>query len=159
MPTNKLKSIYLSIILALILLLLPCSGFVLTMRPDFMLLVIIFWLIRAPNLCNVGTAWFVGLFVDLATGGIFGQYALAYTITAFFAVTYQKRLVLFSRTQQLIYVFLLLFISQLIMLVIKTFAGAQFMGWTYFIPSITGVLLWFMAGLFGLDVGGRNRDN
>ena len=159
MPTNKLKSIYLSIILALILLLLPCSGFVLTMRPDFMLLVIIFWLIRAPNLCNVGTAWFVGLFVDLATGGIFGQYALAYTITAFFAVTYQKRLVLFSRTQQLIYVFLLLFISQLIMLVIKTFAGAQFMGWTYFIPSITGVLLWFMAGLFGLDVGGRNRGN
>ena len=159
MPTNKLKSIYLSIILALILLLLPWSGFVLTMRPDFMLLVIIFWLIRAPNLCNVGTAWLVGLFVDLATGGIFGQYALAYTITAFFAVTYQKRLVLFSRTQQLIYVFLLLFISQLIMLVIKTFAGAQFMGWTYFIPSITGVLLWFMAGLFGLDVGGRNRGN
>ena len=77
----------------------------------------------------------------------------------FFAVTYQKRLVLFSSTQQLIYVFLLLFISQLIMLVIKTFAGAQFMGWTYFIPSITGVLLWFMAGLFGLDVGGRNRGN
>ncbi|CAN1538759.1 MAG: rod shape-determining protein MreD [Sulfuritalea sp.] len=159
MPTNKLKSIYLSIILALILLLLPCSGFVLTMRPDFMLLVIIFWLIRAPNLCNVGTAWLVGLFVDLATGGVFGQYALAYTIAAFFAVTYQKRLVLFSSTQQLIYVFLLLFISQLIMLVIKTFAGAQFMGWTYFIPSITGVLLWFMAGLFGLDVGGRNRGN
>ena len=159
MPTNKLKSIYLSIILALILLLLPCSGFVLTMRPDFMLLVIIFWLIRAPNLCNVGTAWLVGLFVDLATGGVFGQYALAYTIAAFFAVTYQKRLVLFSSTQQLIYVFLLLFISQLIMLVIKTFAGAQFMGWTYFIPSITGVLLWLMAGLFGLDVGGRNRGN
>ena len=159
MPTNKLKSIYLSIILALILLLLPWSGFVLTMRPDFMLLVIIFWLIRAPNLCNVGTAWLVGLFVDLATGGVFGQYALAYTIAAFFAVTYQKRLVLFSSTQQLIYVFLLLFISQLIMLVIKTFAGAQFMGWTYFIPSITGVLLWFMAGLFGLDVGGRNRGN
>ncbi len=82
MYTNKLKSIYLSILLALICLLLPWSGFALTMRPDFMLLVIIFWLIRAPNLCNVGTAWFVGLFVDLATGGIFGQYALAYTINA-----------------------------------------------------------------------------
>ncbi len=159
MPTNKLKSIYLSIILALILLLLPWSGFVLEIRPDFMLLVIIFWLIRAPNLCNVGTAWFVGLFVDLATGGIFGQYALAYTITAFFAVTYQKRLVLFNSTQQLFYVFLLLFISQLIMLVIKTFADAQFMGWSYFIPSITGVLLWFMAGLFGLDAGGHNHGN
>jgi rod shape-determining protein MreD len=129
------------------------------MRPDFMLLVIIFWLIRAPNLCNVGTAWFVGLFVDLATGGIFGQYALAYTITAFFAVSYQKRLVLFNGTQQLFYVFILLFISQVSLLIIKTFAGAQFMGWTYFLPSISGVLLWFIAVMFGLDVGGRSRGN
>ncbi len=159
MYTNKLKSIYLSILVALICLLLPWSGFALTMRPDFMLLVIIFWLIRAPNLCNVGTAWFVGLFVDLATGGIFGQYALAYTITAFFAVSYQKRLVLFNGTQQLFYVFILLFISQVSLLIIKTFAGAQFMGWTYFLPSISGVLLWFIAGMFGLDVGGRSRGN
>ena len=159
MYMNNFKSVYLSLILALILLLLPWSGFALTVRPDFMLLLIIFWLIRAPNLCNVGTAWFVGLFVDLATGGVFGQYALAYTITAFFAVTYQKRLVLFNRTQQLFYVFLLLFISQIILLIIKTFAGGQLIGWTYFIPSLTGVLLWLIAGIFGLDVGGHRRDH
>ncbi len=159
MYMNNFKSVYLSLILALILLLLPWSGFALTVRPDFMLLLIIFWLIRAPNLCNVGTAWFVGLFVDLATGGVFGQYALAYTITAFFAVTYQKRLVLFNRTQQLFYVFLLLFISQIILLIIKTFAGGQLIGWTYFIPSLIGVLLWLIAGIFGLDVGGHRRDH
>jgi rod shape-determining protein MreD len=157
MQANKLKTIYLSIILAFICLLLPWSGFALTIRPDFMLLVIIFWLIRAPNLCNVGTAWFVGLFADLATGGIFGQYALAYTVTAFFAISYQRRLVLYNGTQQLVYVFLLLFTSQIILLILKTFSGAEFMGWTYFAPSFVGVFLWFIAVTLGLNTGGRVR--
>ncbi|MDZ4141840.1 MAG: rod shape-determining protein MreD [Methylotenera sp.] len=157
MHPSKLKFVYLSLFCAYIFLLLPWSGFALKIKPDFMLLVLIFWLIRAPNLCNIGSAWFVGLFVDLATGGIFGQYALAYTITAFVAVSYQRRLVLFNGTQQLFYVLLLLLISQVILLILKTFSGAQFIGWAYFIPSITGVLLWFIAVTSGLNTGGRFR--
>ncbi len=155
MHPSKLKYFYLSLLLASICLLLPWSGFSLKLRPDFLLLVIIFWLIRAPNLCNVGTAWFAGLFMDLATGGLFGQYALAYTVTAFFAVMYQRRLVLYNGTQQLFYVFLLLATSQITLLILKVFGGAQFLGWTYFLPSITGVLLWRIAVMFGLNTGAR----
>lgn len=154
---NNLKTIYISLLLALICLLIPWSGFALKARPDFLLLVIIFWLIRAPNLCNVGTAWFVGLMADLATGGVFGQYALAYTVTAFFAVVYQRRLVLFNHTQQLLYVFILLLISQFTLLILKTVSGAEVWGWSYFLPSFTGILLWRLAVLFGLNTGGRAR--
>jgi rod shape-determining protein MreD len=153
MHNDKLKSIYLSLLAAFICMLFPWSGLALTLRPDFMLLVILFWLLRAPNQCSVGTAWFMGLWVDLASGGIFGQYALAYTITTFFAVIYQRRLVLFSSSQQLVYVFSLLFLSQLILLILKTFAGKEFMGWSYFMPSITGVLVWQLAVTFGLNTG------
>ncbi len=157
MQQSKLKTIYLSLLLAFLCLLLPWSGFMLTIRPDFLLLIIIFWLIRAPNLCNVGTAWFAGLLMDLATGGTFGQYALAYTVTAFFAVMYQRRLVLFSGTQQLVYVGLLLLISQISLLILKIFAGMQLIGWTYFLPSVTGVLLWRLAVFFSLTTTGRSR--
>lgn len=108
-------------------------------------------------MCNVGTAWFAGLLMDLATGGVFGQYALAYTVTAFFAVMYQRRLVLYSGTQQLAYVIVLLFISQITLLILKIFGGAQFIGWTYFLPSISGVLMWRIAVAFGLKTGGRAR--
>lgn len=160
MHPSKLKSIYLSIMLAFLCLLLPWSGIALIIRPDFMLLVIIYWLIRAPNLCNVGTAWFVGLFADLASGGVFGQYAMAYAVTAFFAVSYQRRLVLFNGTQQLFYVFLLLLISQVVLLILKTFTGAQLIAWAYFLPSLTGVLLWFIATtLLRLNIDARTRGN
>jgi len=159
MHNNKLKSIYFSLFVAFICLLFPWSGLALKLRPDFMLLVIIYWLLRAPNQCNVGTAWFIGLCVDLATGGIFGQYALAYTITAFFAVIYQRRLVLFNATQQLVYVFLLLVISQIVLLILKTFAGTEPPGWGYFLPSITGVFLWQIAVTLGLNTGRQSRSN
>jgi len=156
MLPNKRRSIYTSLCIAFVCLLLPWSGITLTLRPDFLLLVLIYWLIRAPNLCNIGTAWMVGLLMDLATGGTFGQYALAYTITAFFAAIYQRRLVLFNSTQQLFYVFLLLLIAQLSLLLLKTFVGAQFLGWSYFLPSLTGVILWQVAVIFGLKTGGRS---
>ncbi|MBZ4201462.1 MAG: rod shape-determining protein MreD [Methylotenera sp.] len=159
MPVNKLKTMYFSVLLAFMSLLLPWSQAALVVRPDFMLLVLIFWLIRAPNLCNVGAAWMLGLLVDLAAGMVFGQYALAYTVTAFLAVTYQRRLVLFTGMQQLLYVFSLLMVAQLMLLIIKTFAGWQFSGWSYFLPSLSGVLLWWLAMGLGLNTGGRGRAN
>lgn len=159
MHNSKLRFIYLSLFVAFICLLFPWSGLALKLRPDFMLLVIIFWLLRAPNLCNVGTAWFIGLCVDLATGGTFGQYALAYTVTAFFAVIYQRRLVLFNATQQLVYVFVLLMISQIVLLILKTFAGTESPDWSYFLPSITGALLWQAAVTLGLNTGRHTRGN
>lgn len=159
MHSSKLKSIYLSLVIAYIFLLFPWAGLALTLRPDFMLLVLIFWLLRAPNLCNVGTAWFVGLCVDLATGGTFGQYALAYSITAFFAVVYQRRLVLFNATQQLVYVFALLLVSQIILLILKTFAGTESLDWDYFLPSFTGLLAWQLAVSLGVNTSRSARGN
>lgn len=157
MPQTNFKVIYLSLVVAGICLLFPWSNFLLKIRPDFLLLTIIFWLIRAPNSCNVGTAWFAGLFVDLISNGIFGQYALAYSVTAYCAVVYQKRLVLFNHTQQLLYVFLLLVISQITLLILKAFSGIELISWAYFIPSFTGILVWRLAVALGLNTGGRAR--
>lgn len=156
MHPNKLKSMYFALISALVFFLMPWPSGVLIFRPDFVLLTLIFWLVRAPNLCNIGTAWLLGLCVDLATGSMFGQHALTYTITGFFAVFYQRRLVLFSGTQQLFYVFNLLIIAQLVLLMLKIFAGDTFIGWQYFIPSIVGVLMWKIALMLGINTGARD---
>lgn len=137
-----LKDIYFPLLAAFMLYLLPWAGFGLLVRPDFVLLVLIYWLLRAPHLCNVGTAWMMGLMVDLASGGLFGQYALSYALTAFVALTYQRRLVLFNEWQQAGYVFVLLVLTQITLLILKLFAGGDLPGWSYFLPSISGVLLW-----------------
>lgn len=136
------KSIYFSLLVALLLQMLPWDGFGLMLRPDFVLLVLLYWLLRSPQLCNIGTAWMVGLIIDLITGGLFGQSALAYALTAFFALSYQRRLALFNRWQQTAYVFALLLLTQISIMVLKLFAGGESPGWNYFLPSVSGILLW-----------------
>jgi rod shape-determining protein MreD len=138
----KLTHVYLTLFLAYLMLLLPWPDRAVQVMPDFTLVVLIYWMIRAPHLCNIGTAWLIGLLVDLATGGVFGQHAWAYTLTAFFTVMYQRRLVLFNGLQQFLYVFLMLLIAQLTLLILRAFTGVPFPGWICFVPSITGVILW-----------------
>lgn len=145
MRSANRKLIYCTLLVAFVLYLLPWEGFGLLARPDFVLLALIFWMLRAPHLCNVGTAWMVGLLIDLASGGLFGQYALAYAITAFVAVNYQRRLVLFSDWQLSGYVFLLLLLTQVSLLVMKLLAHGALPGWSYFLPSLSSVLLWQIA--------------
>ena len=137
------RYVFLSLLAALLLQLLPFSGFMLQIKPDFLLLVLLYWLLRAPHVCNIGVAWTSGLVMDLVAGDLFGQNALAYALTAFLAVMYQRRLILFTSLQQSAYVFVLLFVNQLILLLLKSFSGAQCIGWTYFIPSFTGIMLWY----------------
>jgi rod shape-determining protein MreD len=150
MRHTSLVSIYLTLLLALLCQLFPWVGQGIIFRPDFMLVVILYWLLRAPNLCNVGTAWFAGLMVDLATGSLLGQHALSFIITAFVALSYQRRLVLFNGWQLTAYVLALLVIERSVILLLKLFAGNESPGWHYFWPIVTGLLLWqLMIFIFG----------
>jgi rod shape-determining protein MreD len=153
MPATSLKTMYFSLLLALLCQLLPWSGIGLQWRPDFVLLVVLYWILRAPYICNIGTVWIAGLVIDLASGGLFGQNALAYAITAYFAVSYQRRLTLFNVWQQASYVFVLLIFTQIIVLILKLFSGGEIPGWHYFLPSISGILLWQLVILsrIGID--------
>lgn len=153
----SLGQVYLSLIAGLLLYMLPWAGFGLMLRPDFVLLVLLYWLIRAPHLCNIGTAWSMGILVDLAGGDLFGEHALAYIVAAFVAVIYQRRATLFNRWQQGGYVFLLLLIAQIVLLILKLFGGSELPGWSYLLPSVTGILLWQIVIYSKIKVTGERE--
>ena len=140
-PANILL-VYFSLLIALLCQLFPWVGQGIIYRPDFMLVVLVYWLLRAPNLCNVGTAWLMGLLVDLATGSLLGQHALTFSITAFFALSYQRRLVLFNGFQLAGYVLALFTFERIAILLLKLFAGNDSPSWHYFLPIISDMLLW-----------------
>lgn len=150
MRHSSLLSIYISLLIALLCQLFPWVGQGIMLRPDFMLVVTIYWLLRAPHLCNVGTAWISGLLVDLATGSLLGQHALSFCFTAYVALSYQRRLVLFNKSQLLAYVFILLLIERVLILLLKLFTDNENPGLVYLVPIISGLLLWqFMLIIFG----------
>lgn len=151
------SQIFFSLLAGFLLYLLPWAGFGLVLRPDFVLLVLIYWLIRAPHLCNIGTAWLMGMLIDLAGGDLFGQHALAYVLAAFLAIFYQRRATLFNRWQQAGYVFMLLVVSQTVLLVLKLFGGADLPGWGYLLPSVVGILLWQLVIYSKIRVTGERE--
>lgn len=146
--------VYFTLGLGFMLNLLPWSGVGLLLRPDFVLLVLLYWLIRAPHLCNIGVAWLMGMLMDLAAGSLFGQHALAYIFTAFLALLFQRRVTLFDRLQQAGFVFALLLVYQLMLLLLKLFSGADALGWAYFLPAVTGILLWQIVVYSTVKVSG-----
>jgi len=139
--------VYITLMIALLFQLFPWTGQGIILRPDFMLIVLLYWLLRAPYLCNITTAWVVGLLMDLSTGSLLGQHALAFTLTAFIALSFQKRLVLFSAMQIVSYVFALLIFARCTLLILKLFAGHEAPSWHYFWPTVTGIILWQLLRL------------
>lgn len=155
-PVN-ITTVLLTLIVALTFQLYPWSGQGVILRPDFLLVVTLYWIVRAPYLINVGIAWFAGLIVDLSTGSLLGQHAMAFGFAAFLALLYQRRLVLFNRWQLTVYIFALLIAERAIVLMLKLFADYENPGLSYFVPVVTSLILWQLIVLmFGAPTRPRH---
>ncbi|HKB82232.1 MAG TPA: rod shape-determining protein MreD [Burkholderiales bacterium] len=138
------RPLYIAITLfvALMINLLPLTGWVLVLRPDFVALVLLYWGINQPRKIGFLPAWLLGLAMDVADGSLFGQHALAYSVMMFTAIALHRRVSMFDKRHQILHLLPILLIMQLIVLGVRDAAGGQFPGWWYFISSVTGALLW-----------------
>lgn len=131
-----------TLFLALILNLLPGTSGNIYWRPDFVLLLVLYWSIYLPRMSMMGLAWAMGLFMDLAHGVLLGQHAFAYTLAAYVAARYHRRILFFPSWQQALYIFVLLLGVQTVILTLRLITFGVFPGWGYFMQSLSGALLW-----------------
>ncbi|MBC9072918.1 rod shape-determining protein MreD [Thauera sp. CAU 1555] len=148
-PTNRSSRILLparlwfvwfSLIVALGLRYIPTGR--LPGVPDWVALVLAFWCIREPLKVGMGTAFVLGLLVDIGLGAAMGQHALAYVVLAYFATALSRRVLWFSPLEQALHVLPGLLLAQVLMVLVRLLAGAEFPGWWYFLSSFSGALLW-----------------
>lgn len=131
-----------TLLLAFIGNLWPVSGAAAILKPDFLALLLLYWCIQAPRFVGVGVAWCLGLLMDVGNATVFGQHALAYAALAYSAEYFRRRVLRFSLWQQAAQVAVLLALCAAIVLVIRLVGGAPLQRWTYFVPSVSGALLW-----------------
>ena len=134
--------ILLSLFAGLLLNLVPLSEPLLTYRPDFLALVMLYWCIQEPRFAGVGVAWFVGLLMDVGDATLFGPHALAYAVLAYGAEHFRRRVLRFPLWQQAVQVAALLVLCALIVLLVRFVGGAALPKWTYLAPPLVGALLW-----------------
>lgn len=140
--------IILSVLVAFVLTNLPLPEALRPMRPDWVLLVLIYWCMALPHRVGVGFGWLAGLFTDVLTGMLLGQHALAYSLVIFLTLKLHQRLRLYPLWQQSLSILVLLALGQLLLLWINGMIGRPIHSWAYWMPSLLGALLWPLLFVF-----------
>ncbi len=136
----KLWFVYFSLVVALGLEYIPSGR--LPGLPDWVALVLAFWCVREPLRIGMGAGFAFGLLVDIGLGAAMGQHALAYVVLAYLANGLARRVMWFPPLQQALHLLPVLLLTQLLMVLVRLVAGAEFPGWSYFLSSVSSALLW-----------------
>ncbi len=115
MPVNPLF-VWTSLIVAFVLNIVPLGR--VPAMPDFLALVLVFWNVHQSRRVGVGVAFAFGLLMDVHSGAVLGQHALAYTLLSFFAVTIHRRLLWFTVPSQAVQILPLFLAAQAVSLVV-----------------------------------------
>jgi rod shape-determining protein MreD len=134
--------ILVSLLVALFLNLLPFTGLLLLLRPDFAALILLYWCLNQPAKVGMTSAFVMGLLMDVVNASVLGQQALAYSLLAFAAMLLRRRMYMFSLGQQSPQIALLLLVAQLTTWMTGMLAGVPSPGLGSMLPCFTGALLW-----------------
>jgi len=147
--------VLLTVILALMLMMMPLPDSVSAFRPDWVVLIMIFWTMSVPRRISVGVAWFVGIFVDVSQGTLLGQHALALCAVAYVTVKFHLLMRVFPLMQLTATIFALLALYQFLLFWINGVVGINAPSISYWAPVISGTLIWPL--LYTFVSGVRNR--
>jgi rod shape-determining protein MreD len=134
-----------TIVVALMLTVVPLPERAEPFRPDWVALVLIYWAIMLPRSWSVGSAWIVGLVLDVAQGTILGQHALALCCIMFVTVRFHLLMRVFPIQQLTATVFALLTLYQFLLFWINGVAGIHTPLIVYWAPVLTGTVVWPLA--------------
>lgn len=110
--------------------------------PDVLALVVVFWTIHQPLRVGVGTAFMLGLTMDVHQSALLGQHALAYTVLSFLAIGIHRRLLWFTVPSQAAQVLPLLVAAHALALLVRLISGSDFPGWSMLLAPALEALLW-----------------
>lgn len=134
--------IYLSLFAALLLTVIPVPYQVTLFRPDWALLVLMYWTLALPRRVSIGSAFVLGFLTDVLVGTVLGVNALVFSAISFIISVNYLKIRNFGMIQQALFVGVLLAFYQLVLFWLSHFlTGVNFRP-GYLWPAITGALVW-----------------
>jgi len=146
--TSRRLPVLACIVAALMLTIAPMPDWASPFRPDWVALTLIYWAMTLPRTYSVGTAWIVGIVMDVAQGTLLGQHAIALCFIVYITVKFHLQFRVFPTSQMSATVFAMLALYQFILFWINGVAGVTTSAITYWGPVITGALIWPLLTMF-----------
>jgi rod shape-determining protein MreD len=148
-----------SMLVALLLNLLPWSGVALHVRPDFVLLMLIYWTVHEPRAIGQGWGFALGLVMDVAGSVLLGQHALVYVVAIFLTQLLRMRMLQLTVVEQAMHALVILVASQSIGVMLNLLLGREFPGLLVASAPALGALVWPLANYFVTRPRFRRRSS
>ena len=147
MLANNGIIILLTLLLALIVSIMPMPHHIDVFRPDWVLVVLIYWAIALPMRVNVITAAVLGFLLDVLLGSTLGVHTVSMAIVVYIAIINYQKIRNFSLWQQSLIVGVLTALYNLLVFWLqRSLNDISFLP-SYLYPVLTSIILWPWAFL------------
>lgn len=143
--SNALKQIViivLSFLGGMILEVVPLPHWAVYARPEWVFIILLFWAVTQPQYVGMTVAFCVGILMDLLTGTLLGQHALAFTLVIYIVASFHPQLKLFPLWQQLGIIFMFTMLQLALQCWVLEIIGMLPTNWGYWLPAISSTIIW-----------------
>jgi len=134
--------IYISFFLGLICAIFPLPIILNAFRPDWLILLIFYWVLALPHRVSITHAFILGLLLDLLLGSILGLHSLLFSILAYAISLNYQRIRYFTLVQTTLLVGIFIFISKISLYLIASSLQDIVLHKHYFWSIFTSMLIW-----------------
>jgi len=135
--------IFLTFSIAYLLAIVPFPDWAMNYRPEWVPMVLIYWVMALPYRVGIGWAWVVGLLLDILEGSILGVNALSLVILAYVTLSLHQRMRMFTTFQQsglmLALIGLNVMICNWLQIITDQTVSANLM---FLMASVTSAIIW-----------------
>ena len=134
--------VVLSFLVGMILEVLPLPQWATWFRPEWVFVILIFWVVVFPQYIGMSAAFCIGLVLDLLSGTLLGQHALAFTAVVYLLSQLHLQLKNFPLWQQMGIILMLTLLQLALQCWVLEIIGMLPKNWGYWLPALTSTLIW-----------------
>jgi len=153
--TKKIKNysvIAASFFIALALTFIDLPAWVDWISPEYLIIVLLYWIYTSYTCVNIGIAFLVGVVLDIVFDAPCGEHALVLILAAYFLIKFNSKIHALDFEKRIAIIFGLIFWCQFAPLLLQFCLGYTVVFWTsfakIFIQAISGTLLWLTLAVF-----------
>lgn len=138
----KHSVIFLSLLVGLVLQIIPMPPTIDIYRPDWLLLILIYWSMALPNRVGVGIAGGSGVILDLLYGTALGVHSFGLAIPIYLVSSNYQRLRNYSMVQQAFMILMLSIMYHVVVYWLQYWLTGIEFSRAFLWPSVSSVVLW-----------------
>lgn len=145
---NMKTKLSIIIFISLMLSIIPLPQIFNIMKPNFILLLVLYIQFYLPKYFNLLFVFFLSLMQDVLMATVIGEHAFALLLTTWFISSRTRRFICFPQSQQMMVMLLLSAIYQSALVLIEMFLGNNYQLMNFIGSIVTTTLMWSCFKMF-----------